>query len=121
MVKEDGSFEVMEVKVWGPNFLLFQLQVGQKEKDRWYCVGGYLPPLDKTGEAQHLLTVAIRAVPKGARLMVLADLNANLDSFWGRQADVLAAEADKYGLVCATKQFQCRRKRRRMHGQWTFR
>ena len=52
--------------------------------------------------------------------MVLADLNADLDSPWGRQGDVLAAEASKHTLVCATKQFCCRRKRRHVRGRWTF-
>ena len=120
MVKEDGSFEVMEVKVWGPNFLLFQLQVGQKEKDRWYCVGGYLPPLDKAGEAQHLLMAEIRAVLDWARLVILDDLDADLESPQGRQKDVLATETDEHGLVCATKQVRCQKKQRHMHVQWTF-
>ena len=53
--------------------------------------------------------------------MVLADLNADLDSSWGRQEDILAAKANKHGLVCETKQFRCRWKRRHMHGRWTFR
>ena len=66
-------------------------------------VGGYLPPSDKAGDAQRLMTAAIRAVPDGARLMVLGDLNADLDSPRGRQEDVLAAEASEHDLVCATK------------------
>ena len=53
--------------------------------------------------------------------MVLADLNADLDSSWGRQEDILAAKANKHGLVCAIKQFWCQRKQRNMHGRWTFR
>ena len=39
MVREDGSFGVEEVKVWGPNVLSFQLQVEQKEEEWWHCVG----------------------------------------------------------------------------------
>ena len=65
--------------------------------------GGYLPPSNKAGEAQRLLTAVIHAVPEGAQLMVLVDLNAYLDSSRGRQGDVLAAEGSKHGLVCATK------------------
>ena len=105
MVREDGSFGVEEVKVWGPNVLSFQLQVGQKEEERWHCVGEYLPPSDKAGDAQRLMTAAIRAVPDGARLMVLADLNADLNSPRGkyRQEDVVAVEASEHDLVCATK------------------
>ena len=38
-----------------------------------------------------------------AQLMVLGDLNANLNSPRGRQEDVLAAEASKNDLVCASK------------------
>merc|ERR1711966_529919 len=53
--------------------------------------------------------------------MVLGDLNADLDSPRGRQEDVLAAEASEHDLVCATKQFRCRRKRRHVRGRWTFR
>ena len=43
MREEDGSFGAMEVKVWRPNVLSFQIQVGQKEEDRWHCAEGYLP------------------------------------------------------------------------------
>ena len=109
------------MKLGGPNVLSFKLQVGQMEEDHWHCVRGCLPSSDKAGEAQHFLTAAIRAVPEGARLMVLADLNADLDSPKGRQDVVLAAKSDEHGLVCATKQFGCRRKQRHMHGRWTFR
>ena len=42
LVKEDGSFRVEEVKVWEPNVLSFQLQVGEETEDRWHCVGRYL-------------------------------------------------------------------------------
>ena len=121
MVREGGSFGVEEVKVWGPNVLSFQLQVGEKEEERWHCVGAYLPPSDKAGDAQRLMTAAIRAVPDGARLMVLGDLNADLDSPRGRQEDVLTAEASEHDLVCATKQFRCWRRRRHVRGRWTFR
>ena len=121
MVREDGSFGVEEVKVRGLNVLSFQIQVGEKEEEWWHCVGGYLPPSDKAGDAQRLMTEAIRAVPDRARLMVLANLNTNLDSPRGRQEDVLAAEASEHNLVCATKQFRCRRKRRHVRGCWTFR
>ena len=121
MVREIGSFGVDGVKVWGPNVLSFQLQVAQKEEERWHCVGAYLPPSDKVGDAQRLMTATIRAVPDGARLMVLGDLNADLDSPPGRQEDVLAAEASEHGPVCATKQFCCRRKRWHVRGRWTFR
>ena len=38
LVREYGLFWVEEVKVWGPNVLSFQLQVGEKEEERWYCV-----------------------------------------------------------------------------------
>ena len=79
-MRKDGSFGIEEVKVWGPNALFFQLQVGQEKENRWRCVGRYLPPLDKAGEAQRLLTAAIHAVPDGAWPMVLANLNADLDS-----------------------------------------
>ena len=96
--------------------------MGLEKEDRWHCVEGYISPSDKAGEAQRLLAAAMRAVPEGARLMVLADLNADLDSPWGRQEDVvLAANANKHGLVCAIKQFWCQRKQRNMHGRWTFR
>ena len=80
----------------------------------------FLPP-DKAGDTQRLMTAAICAVPNGARLMVLADVNADLDFPRGRQEVVLAAETSKHDLVCATKQFCCRRKRRHVRGRWTFR
>ena len=80
LVQEDGSFGVEEVKVWRLNVLSFQLQVGEKEEERWHYVGGYLPLSDKAGDAQRLITAVIHAVPDGARLMVLAGLNVDLDS-----------------------------------------
>ena len=105
LVRENGPFSVEEVKVWGENVLSFELQVGEGDKEQWHCVGAYLPPSDKEGKAQRLMTAAIKAQPKGARLMVLGDLNANLDSPRGRQEDVLAAEVAEQDLVCATKHF----------------
>ena len=119
-MREGGAFGIEEVKVWGENVLSFELQVGRGEEDRWHCVGAYLPPSDKEGKTQRLLTTAIRAQPADARLMVLGDLNADLDSPRGRQEDVLAAEATEQGLVCATKHFLPARTRN-MRGRWTFR
>ena len=110
MVRDDSLFGVEEVEVWRHSVLSFQLQMEEEKEDRWHCVGGYLPLSDKAGEAQRLLTAAICTVPEGTRLMVLVNLNVDLDSPWGRQEDVVAAEASKHGLICATKQFQCRRK-----------
>ena len=109
------------MKVWGPNALSFQLQVGQEKGDRWHCVGRYLPPLDKAGEAQRLLTAPIHAVTGGTWLMILANLNADLDSLRGKQEDVMADKTSEHDLFCMTKQFWCRRKRQHMHGRWTFR
>ena len=68
-------------------------------------MGGYRPPLDKEGQAQRLLTAAIRAQPVDTRLMILGDLNTNLDSPSSRQKDVLAAESAEHRLVCAAKHF----------------
>ena len=34
LVREGGAFGIEEVKVWGENVLLFELQVGKEEKDR---------------------------------------------------------------------------------------
>ena len=71
--------------------------------------GDISPPSDKEGEAQRLLTAAIRAQPEGAQLIIMAlvDLNPDLDSPRGRQEHVLvlAAGAIEHGLVCLTKQF----------------
>ena len=78
LVREDGSIGMEEVKVWGPNILSFELHVGQEKENRWHYMEGYLS--NKEGKAQHLLTAAIRVQTEGARLIVLADLNANLDS-----------------------------------------
>ena len=74
MVREDGPFGVEMVKIWGPNVLSFHLQVEQKEEERWHCVGACLPPSNKAGDAQRLMTAAICVVPDRARLMVLGDL-----------------------------------------------
>ena len=84
-------------------------------------MGAYFPPSGKTGDAQRLMTAAIRAVTDGARLMIVGDLNTDLDSPRSRQEDVLVAEASEHDLVCTTKQFRCQRKRQHVRERWTFR
>ena len=101
--RKSDLFSIEEAKPWGSNIILWEMQVGEEKEERWYCVGCYLPPSDKKGEAQQLLTRAMQQQPSGTRLMVLGDLNANLDVPWTTQEDVLAAEMAEHGLVCATR------------------
>lgn len=71
--------------MWGPNVPSFEMQVEETEEERWYCVGYYLSPSEKEGEAQRLLVRTLQGQPSGARLLVLGNISANLDSLWGRQ------------------------------------
>ena len=65
----------------------------------------YLPPSDKEGVAQRLLLHAIRAQPKGTRLLILYNLNTDLDIPRTAQEDVLAAEMTDLGLSCSTRDY----------------
>ena len=95
------------------------MQVGEEKEERWYCMGCYLPPSDKEGDAQQLLSHAMQGQPSGTRLLVLDKLKADLDVPQTTQEDVLAAEVAEHGVVCATRQF-VGRQTRHMRGSWTF-
>ena len=70
------------------------------------------PPSDKEGEAQKLVMEALEGAPEGALPMVIGDINANLDSPWGRQEEIFAAEMAERGMCYATRNFLPRRTRR---------
>ena len=68
-------FAVEAVQKFGPNVISFQVATGVR---RWYIVACYLAPddtstIERVGEA-------LRELPKGAELLVAADLNINLAS-----------------------------------------
>ena len=77
------------------------------------------PPLDKEGEAQRLLSRAMKAQPDGTKLLVLGDLNADLDVPRTTQEDVLAAEMTELGLTCASRHYVSA-STRHVRGRWTF-
>ena len=83
-------------------------------------MGCYLPPSDKKGEAQQLLTRAMQQQLSGTGLMVLGNLKADLDAPRTTQEDVLAAEIAEHGLACPTRHFMSWRTRH-VRGRWTFR
>ena len=60
------------VHQFGPNVVSFQLVTGAR---RWYIVGCYLAP-DDTLTIEKFVK-ALKECPKGAKLLVAGDLNAN--------------------------------------------
>ena len=80
-------FAVKAVRKFGPNVIGFQLATGAR---RWYIVGCYLTP-DNTSTIERVVK-ALRDRPKGAELLVVGDLNANLAAPEGdRRAEDIAA------------------------------
>ena len=66
-------FAVEAVRNFGPNVIGFQLATGVR---RWCIVGCYFAP-DDTSTIE-MVVKALRSRPKGAELLVVGDLNANL-------------------------------------------
>ena len=108
-----------EAKAWGPNVILWEMQVGKTVKERWYCVGCYQPPSDKEGTAQRLLSHVIKRQPDVTKLLVLGDLNADLDVPMTTQEDVFFAEMTERGLTCASRHYMSK-STWCVRGRWTF-
>ena len=66
-------FAVESVQKFGPNVIGFQLVTVAR---RWYIVGCYLAPDDTSTIERVIATLKER--PKGAKLLVVGDLNANV-------------------------------------------
>ena len=110
LVRENDNFSVENEKVRGPNVISFELITGKDE--RWYAVGCYLPPTDVEGRARRTVEAALAAQPRGTRLLLMGDLNADLDCPRDRQEEILASDLAGRGLRCMTGHFVTRRRRR---------
>ena len=104
-------------KVRGPNTVTCEVQTGEA---RYYVVGCYLPPSDKEGKNLDDVVDALDKMPEGCIPMLLGDLNVDLDVPWNEQEAKVAAAMDHHGMVCASKHFTVRRRKRcKLRGRWT--
>ena len=72
-VRESSRFVVEEIVKYRPNVVAFQLQTGGK---RFYIVGAYMPPSDRTTIDQ--IWDPWKQCPGGSTPLLLGDLNVNL-------------------------------------------
>ena len=95
------------MRKYGLNVIVFQLATGAR---RWYIVGCYLAP-DNTSTIERVVE-ALRSRPKGAELLVVGDLNANLAVPEGdrRAEDILETIATE-GLEDMAQHFLPRERR----------
>ena len=84
------------MRKFGPNVISFQIATGVR---RWYIVGFYLAP-DDTLTIERVVE-ALRVRPKGAELLVVGDLNANLAAPEGdrRAEDIYNAIGVPFWLI----------------------
>ena len=119
--RSSDLFTIENEKVRGPNIVTFDLVLGKgKRTERWFTVGGYIPPSERDGATGRQIEELVASRPAGSRPLILADLNANLDFPRNRQEEIISGGAAEHGLVCATRHFMARRTRRN-RGRWTWR
>ena len=100
-------FVVEAVEKFGPNVLGFQLAMGAR---RWYIIGVYIAPEDT--ETMERVVAAIRKKPRGAKLMVAGDFNADIAAPEGdRRAENIATDIAPAGLEDMARHFLPRGKR----------
>jgi hypothetical protein len=109
------TYEIKEVKMWGPNVLSFQLILGAT---RWYIMECYIPLTNLT-TLMHV-DEAWRACPKGCHPIFLGDLNINLAALCNKRDDTIANQVDAMALADMSNHF-CQRRGRRFRGRWTWR
>jgi hypothetical protein len=95
--RESEYWKVESVKRFGSDVISFQLATGQK---RYSCVGGYIPPKDKS--IIESVGKAFDSLPKGA-IILLRDLNANINNprnDQGLQISTMVAYLVLEDLIC---------------------
>ena len=112
--RKSDAFEVEETKTWGPNVITTHLVTG---RNRFFVVGGYIPPSDLTTLAQ--IQKAWDQCPKGCIPLFLGDLNINLESPRDERDEQIAEECNFRELADMSRNFRQRR-RRRAQGRWTW-
>ena len=111
--RKSTDFEVEETRAWGPNVMTSQLVTG---RNRFYVVGGYIPPSDLTTLAQ--IQKAWDQCPKGCIPLFLGDLNINLESPRDERDEQIAEECDFRELEDMSRNF-LQPRRRRARGRWS--
>ena len=111
--RENENFEVEEHRFHGPNVVSFRLIIGG---EGWYCIGGYIPPSEKSEETLDQLRGAVGHRPKGFRLVVMGDFNVDLATPRDSREDGVAEQCDEWGLGCMSTHF-AQRKSRRSNGR----
>ena len=104
------------MRTFGPNVICFQLVTGS---DRFFVVGAYIPP-SSDAELEEVRK-AVKQCPTGLTPWFIGDLNVDLESPPGDERGMdIAEEVDAMDVVCMSRQFRQRR-RRRVQGRWTWR
>ena len=92
----------------GPNVISFQLVTWA---DRFYIVGCYIPPSDIN--ALEDVAKAWQQCPKDCLSMLVGDLNIDLDTIpMDEKGIAIVEQVDAMYLICMTRQFGQRRRRR---------
>jgi hypothetical protein len=85
---------------------------------RFFVVGCYIPPSDL--ETLAYIDKAWRECPKGARPILVGDLNLNLRAPRTQREETIAKQVDAMNLVDMFRHF-CQRLGNRLRGRWTWR
>ena len=99
-------FEIYAIQKFGPNVVSFQMETGEK---RCYIMGCYLAP-DNTLIIE-IIIIALRERPRGTKLLVAEDFNADLAQPEGtRIYKDIVAELAAAGLEDMSSNFLLRRR-----------
>jgi hypothetical protein len=109
------SYEVEEMRIWGPNIFSLHLMMGSI---RFFVVGCYIPPNDL--EALACVDKAWHECPAGARPILVGDLNVNLCAPCTEREEMIAEQVDAMDLVKMSRHFR-QRSGKRLRGTWTWR
>jgi hypothetical protein len=111
----NGSYEVEETRVWGPNIISLYLMMGACQ---FYVVGCYIPPSDLT--ALTCVDKAWSECPRSAHPILVGDLNINLRAPCTEREEMIAEQVEAMGLVDMSRHFY-QRSGKRLRGGWTWR
>ena len=107
--REDKSRFVMKnLKVQGRNTISVEIQTGNV---RYFTVGCYIPPSDRTEETYGKITGALDCQPKGTLPLILGDLNVDLEHPRSTQEARVAELIDNLQLRCLSRHFKQRRQK----------
>jgi hypothetical protein len=96
----NGSYEVKEMRVWGPNVISLHLMMGTCQ---FYVVGCYIPPSDLT--TLMCIDKAWSECPRGAHPILVGNLNINLHAPCTEREETIAEQVEIMGLVNMSRHF----------------